>query len=144
MLKKGGVAVENWLLRLFNACWEQGQVPLERKSAMRVPLYKGKGDKQECGSYRGISMLSVVGKTYGKILIKKVRLLTENLIGEEQCGFRKGRGCVDQVFVIRQVCEKFLSAGKVVFFWVYGLGKSLRWSGQKIFIGGFEDVRRRE
>ena len=124
MLKKGGVAVEDWLLRLFNACWEQGQVPLEWKSALIVPLYKGKGDKQECGSYRGISMLSVVGKTYGKILIKKVRLLTENLIGEEQCGFRKGRGCVDQVFVIRQVCEKFLSAGKAVFFAFMDLEKA--------------------
>ena len=40
-----------------------------------VPLYKGKGDKYECGSYRGISLLSVVGKLYGRVLIKGKRTL---------------------------------------------------------------------
>ena len=29
---------------------------------------------------------------------------------EEQCGFRQGRGCLDQA--VRQVCENYLSNGK--------------------------------
>ena len=29
--------------------------------------------------------------------------------------FRHGRGCMDQVFVVRQVCELYLSNGKTVF-----------------------------
>ena len=40
---------------------------------------------------------------------------TECAIGEEQCGFRQGRGCLDQVFALRQVCEKYLTNGKDVF-----------------------------
>ena len=36
----------------------------------------------------------------------------------EQCGFRQGRGCIDQVFAVRQVCEKFLANGKDVF-WAF-------------------------
>ena len=57
-----------------------------------APLYKGKGDKCECNNARGISLLSVVGKLYGRVLINRVRARTEYAIGEEQCGFTKGRG----------------------------------------------------
>ena len=32
--------------------------------------------------------------------------------------FRQGRGCVDQVFAVRQVCEKYLANGKDVF-WAF-------------------------
>ena len=42
-----------------------------------VPLYKGKGDKCECRNSKGISLLSVVGKLYGTVLIKRVRARTE-------------------------------------------------------------------
>ena len=49
------------------------------------------------------------------MLIKRVRAGTECATGEEQSGFRQGRGCLDQVFVIRQVCEKYLANGKDVF-----------------------------
>ena len=26
--------------------------------------------------------------------------------GKERCGFSSGRGCVDQLFAVRQLCEK--------------------------------------
>ena len=105
-------------MRLFNVCFREGTVPLEWKSACVVPLYKGKGDKFECGSFRGISLLSVVGKVYGRVLIERIRCGTESMVGEEQSGFRRGRGCMDQVFVVRQVCEKYLRKGKEVF-WAF-------------------------
>ncbi len=48
-----------------------------------VLLYKGKEDKYECTSFMGISLLSVVGKVYGKMLIKRVREGTEGVICDE-------------------------------------------------------------
>lgn len=117
-LKCGGVKIIEWLVRVLNVCFESGIVPVDWVSACIVPLYKGKGDKYECTSYRGISLLSVVGKVYGRILIKRVRGCTEGMIGEEQCGFRSGRGCVDQVFAVRQLCEKYLEKGKGIF-WAF-------------------------
>ena len=62
---------------------------------------------------RYYSSLSVIGKLFGRVLIKRVRAETECTIGEEQCGFRQGRGCMDQVFAVRQVCEKYLAMGKM-------------------------------
>ena len=107
-----------WLVRLLNVNFDMGVVPVDWSGARVVPICKGKGDKCECSNSRNISLLSVVGKLYGRVLIKKVRSITECAIGEEQCGFRQGRGCMDQVFAIRQVCEKYLTNGKDVF-WAF-------------------------
>ena len=45
---------------------------------------------------------------FAKILNDRVRCLTENRLLEEQAGFRSGRGCIEQIFVIRQLMEKHL------------------------------------
>ena len=42
--------------------FESGVVPGEWRSAVIVPLYKGKGERTECKNHRGISLLSLVGK----------------------------------------------------------------------------------
>ena len=107
-----------WLVRLLNFSFDMGVVPMDFRGACIVPLYKGKGDKCDCSSSRGISSLSEVDKLFGRVLIKRVRAGTECAIGEEQCGFRQGRGCIDQVFAVRLVCEKYLANGNDVF-WAF-------------------------
>ena len=49
-------------------------------------------------------MLSLVEKIYAGILIESV--VTGCLIDDEQGGFRKGRGCIDQTFTLKQIGEK--------------------------------------
>ena len=75
-------------------------VPVDWVVACMVPLYKSKGDMYECSSFRGISLLSVVGKVYGRVLVNTIRDKTENVIAEVQGGFRRGRGCTDQIFIV--------------------------------------------
>ena len=60
-------------MRLFIVHLKEGGVPEDWRSACIVPLYKGKGDKCKCSSFRGISFLSVVGQAYGRILIERIR-----------------------------------------------------------------------
>ena len=60
-LKKGGMAVLEWLVRLLDLSFDMGVVPMDWRGACMVPLYKGKCDKCECSNSRGISLLSVVG-----------------------------------------------------------------------------------
>ena len=97
-LKKGGMAVLEWLVRLLNISFDMGIVPMDGRGACIVPLYKWKGDKCEYSNSRGISLFSVVGKLYGRVLIRRVRACTECATGEEQFGCRQGRGCMAQVF----------------------------------------------
>ena len=49
---------------------------------------------------------------YGRVLIKRVRAETE--CSRSNAGFGQGRGCMDQVFGVRQVGEKYLANGKDV------------------------------
>ena len=95
-----------FLVGLLNLSFDMGVVPIDWRGACIVPLYKGKRDKCECSYWSGISLLSVVGKLFGRVLIKRVRAGTECALEEEQCGFRQGRGCMNQVFAVRHVCEK--------------------------------------
>ena len=89
-----------------------------------VLVYKEKGGKYECNSYRGICLMSVVGKVCGRVLINRVRKRTEPAIGEEQCLFRMWRGCIDQIFVVRQLCEKFPAKRWEVYFAFMDLEKA--------------------
>ena len=47
-------------------------------------------------------MLNVVGK-YAGILVDKIRIVTGGLIDDEQGGFRVRRGCVDQIFTLKEI-----------------------------------------
>ena len=123
MLKERGVTVLEWLVRLFNICFMLSIVPVDWVIACMVPLYKGKRDVYECSKFRGIS-LSVVGKVYGRLLINRIRDKTENVIVEVQGGFRRGRGCTDEIFIVRQICEKYLGKGKDVYFAFLDLEKA--------------------
>ena len=58
----------------------------------------------------------MVGKVYGRILINRIRDKTENVVVEVQSGFRRGKGCTDQIFTVRQICKKYLEKGKDVCF----------------------------
>ena len=65
-----------------------------------------KGDLRDCNNWRGISLLDIVGKLFGRILQDRLQLIAEKVLPESQCGFRKGRGCVDMIFTVRQLFEK--------------------------------------
>ena len=54
---------------------------------MIVPLYKGKGERNECKNYPGISLIIMVGKIYAGILTDRVHRVTGGLIDDEQEGF---------------------------------------------------------
>jgi len=47
-----------------------------------------------CLNYRGITLLSLPGKAYSRVLERR---LVDPQIENEQCGFRPGRGTVDQL-----------------------------------------------
>ena len=66
----------------------------------------------------------MVGKVYDRGLINRIRDKTENAMAEVQSGFRRGRGCTDQIFIVRQICEKYLGKGKYLFFAFLDLEKA--------------------
>ena len=114
-VKKPGMTMLELLMRLFNVSFDMGTVPVDWHGSCKVPMYKGKSDNRNLVTREVFVLLSVVGKLYGRVQIKRVMDGTEFPIGEEQCGFNQGRGCMDQVFSERQVFKKYLVNAKVVF-----------------------------
>jgi hypothetical protein len=58
------------------------------------------------------------GKVYGRVTIKKTVEIAAVQIRDEQCGFRKGSGFVDQCLLCEKylcVCEKYLEKQMEVF-----------------------------
>ena len=65
LLKYGGSGVVCLLEQLFSVIWREELVPRQWREGLIVNLFK-KGDKEDPGNYRGIPLLSVVGKIFCK------------------------------------------------------------------------------
>ena len=72
---------------------------------MIVPLHKKK-DWTVCDNYCGISLLSVPGKVFCLLILDPLEHIIDPQLQETQCGFRRGRGTIDQIWVTRQLVEK--------------------------------------
>ena len=103
----GGIGVR-WTQRLLNTCMKQCKVPEDWRTVIIIPIWKRKGDAQDTGKYRGITLLSHIMKLLERILDKRLHERVEHELREEQLGFRKGRGTTDGMFFLRQLVEKRL------------------------------------
>ncbi|KAG5581992.1 hypothetical protein H5410_052619 [Solanum commersonii] len=57
-----------WLTRLFNVIFKTAKMPDEWRWSTMVPLYKNKGDIQNCNNYRGVKLLSHTMKIWERIV----------------------------------------------------------------------------
>ncbi|XP_019259281.1 PREDICTED: uncharacterized protein LOC109237425 [Nicotiana attenuata] len=62
-----------WLTRLFNVFFKTKKMPEEWRWCKMIPLYKKKGDIQNCNNYRGIKLLSHTMKVLDRVVEAKVR-----------------------------------------------------------------------
>ena len=86
--------------------WSEGEVPQDMRDANVITLYKNKGDRGDCNTYHGISLLNVVGKVFARVVLKRLQVLAEQVYPESQCGFHASRSTVDMIFSLRQLQEK--------------------------------------
>ena len=47
-------------------------------------------------------------KVFCKILLSRIDIAIDDILRPEQAGFRKGKGCVDQIFTLRNIIEQSL------------------------------------
>ena len=103
----GGENVSSQVHRHILSVWRGNDVAQDWVDAIMLPLYKGKGQKSECGDHRGIALLESVGKILARILLDRLqKYICPSILPESQSGFREGRGTVDMIFSARQLMEK--------------------------------------
>lgn len=121
--KCGGGVLRETLHQLFSMIWEQETLPADLKNALIVTVFK-KGDKSDCGNYRGISLLSAAGKILTRELLNRLLPIAEDLLPESQCGFRAARGTVDMIFTARQLQEKCQEQNCALYMAFFDLSKA--------------------
>ena len=105
MIKVGGKTIRCEINKLVISIWNKEELPEEWKESIIVPIYK-KGDKTDCGNYRGISVLPATYKILSNILLSRLTAYAEEIIGDQQCGFRRNRSATDHICCIRQILER--------------------------------------
>ena len=114
ILQCGKPALIKPLHHLLCQCWEEGVVQ-DMKDSKIITLYKNKGERADCNNYRGISLLSIAGKAFAKVALKRLQILGDRVYPESQCGFRPERSTVDMIFSLRQLQEKCREQGKPLY-----------------------------
>ena len=100
---------------------KEGSIPEDWKSSVVLPIYKGKGDPMECGSYRGIKLLEHAMKVVERIFEHRIR---QQIVIDDVFGFMKGKGTTDAIFMSRQMQENFRVKGKKLYFGFVDLEKA--------------------
>ena len=113
--KHGGDDLFSRLHQLFTNAWKVGSVPQAWKDASNVTMYK-KGDRTDCGNYRGICLLSTADKIFARILLNRLSThITPDVVPETQCGFSGSRSTVDMIFCLRQLPEKCIEQDRPLY-----------------------------
>ena len=68
-------------------CWKECAVPQDMRDFKSITLYKNKGVRNDCNNYRGISLLSIVGKVFARVILIRLQKLAERIYPVSQCGF---------------------------------------------------------
>jgi len=84
-----------WLLDLCNGIAKEGSIPEDWKPSVILPIYKGKGDPMECGSYRRIKLLEHAMKVVERIFEHRFRQQIQ--VDDMHFVFMKGKGTTDAI-----------------------------------------------
>ena len=98
------------LCKLFNSIMITETIPSAWRDSVLVPIFKEKGDIQECKNYRGIKLLAHTFKIWERVLDRRVRECTD--IHESQFGFMPGRRTTDAIFILKHTIEKYREGQK--------------------------------
>lgn len=103
------------LASLFNLTLLRGTIPSDWSTAIICPIFK-KGDRDDAGNYRPVSLTSTICKVMERILKDKIMLhlhLT-SAIAKSQHGFMQQRSCLTNLLITEERVTKLLENGNTV------------------------------
>ena len=105
------------LFNFFQLCFQSGLNPADWDFSNIVPIPKKDKDARDPLQNRCITIMCCVAKIYSSILNRRLQKYLEvnNILVEEQNGFRVGRSCIDHIFVLCTVLRNRKMMGKETF-----------------------------
>ena len=89
----------NVLLVFYNKIWTESELPDDWHHAIILPLLKPNKNAANPDSYRPISLTSTMCKIMERLVTNRLQWFVEknNLLSNNQSGFRKNRSTIDQI-----------------------------------------------
>jgi hypothetical protein len=101
LMGEGGLKI---MMKLINTIYETGEWPKDLTEVTTIALKK-RPQATKCSDRRKISLIAHTAKMVTKILRRRIKKKTEDVLGEDQFGFRRGRGTRDAVGMLRIISE---------------------------------------
>ena len=94
-----------------------GLIPSEWNIGIIIPLHKNKGAANDPNNYRGITLLSSIGKLFMSIINTRLtnHLNNVGLLGEDHAEFRAGYSTSDHIFTLKYMIDIYLQSKKRVY-----------------------------
>ena len=111
-----GIPVEVWknsllakeeLFFFVRGLWQSEAVPKKFALCAFVMLYK-KGSKNMCANYRALGLLNHSYKILSICLLNRLVKETSWFLSDWQAGFREGRGCRDNILLLRVIYDQII------------------------------------
>ena len=109
------VVLKNWkperfyiLAELFNKCLKESYFPNCCKNSLVIPIFKNVGERSTAKNYHPVSLLSVVGKVFTKLVNNRIldHLEKCGLFSDFQYSFRSSRLIPDFLTVVSDSIAK--------------------------------------
>jgi len=101
---EGGLKI---ITKLINTIYETGEWPKDFTKVIMIALKK-KPQATKCSDHRTISLIAHTAKRVAKILRRRIKNKIEDVLGEDQFGFRRGKGTRDTIAMLRIIPERTL------------------------------------
>ncbi|KAK4828225.1 hypothetical protein QYF61_024720 [Mycteria americana] len=100
---------------LYQQFWITREVPVDWRLGNVMPIYK-KGQKEDPGNYRPVSLTSVLGKVMEQIILSAItwHIQDNQGIRPSQPGFMKGRSCLTNLISFYDKVTHLVDEGKAV------------------------------
>jgi len=95
------------MTKLINTIYETGEWPKDFTEVTMIASNK-KPQAKKCSDHRTISLIAHTAKKVAKILRRRIGKKIEVVVGEDQFGFRRGKGTRDAIGMFRIISERTL------------------------------------
>jgi len=92
------------MTKLINTIYETGDWPKDFTEVIIIVLKK-KQQAAKCSDHRTISLIAHTAKRVAKILRRKIEKKIEDVLGEDQFGFRRGKGTRAEIGMQKIISE---------------------------------------
>jgi len=114
LLQNAGNKVKDKLFQLICRIYEEGTMPDDFQKSVIFTLPKKK-NADVCENYRTISLLTHASKILTRIIYRRIEKIAEEILSDDQFGFRKNRGTREAILALRTLIEERIRISKPTF-----------------------------